>query len=61
MAESHNAYMIITHECTDNSPTVSIPIPINHGADAKVIPAPEYEDTAELLPPPLPPKNIGTQ
>lgn len=53
--------MIITHECTDNSPTVSIPMPINHGADAKVIPAPEYEDTAELLPPPLPPKNIGTQ
>ena len=46
----------------ENPPPTSIHH-TNHGtiASAKVIPAPEYEDTAELLPPPLPPKNTSTQ
>ena len=61
LAEFHNNLSCVyALNFTDNPQPTSIH-PTNHGASAKVIPAPEYEDTAELLPPPLPPKNTGTQ
>lgn len=43
-----------------HSPQVSFHTSVNDG-DAKVILAPEHEDTAELQPPPVPPKKIDTK